>query len=405
MAGQFAIVEPNVPMDALVSATLPYGLVPAVIMEFPGITVGGGVQGGAGESSSFRWGLFHEICHEYELVLGDGTVTKASEEENHDLFHANVGSYGSMDIITSVKISLIPAKKYVRLKYIPTGNVAEAVKAIQENVKENVGFVDAIQFSKEKGVVMSGDFSDEADLPKSRFRMAWNAWFYQHAKKVVKKGQPYEELIPIQDYLFRYDRGAFWVGDYGFGILHLPNIWLFRFLLHSLFTTRTLYRFLHATNASGQYIVQDLCLPEDSIVPFAAMNDDLAKVYPLWLCPIRPDDENKLSPSYIKTKLVINVGVWGKYVVDSEKFIETNRKIEQQIKDLGGRKVLYAHAYYTEDEFWSIYDKEWYDKTRRIIHASSTFYNIYNTVVVKEKIQSSRLTGLMGLIKSPFKIQ
>lgn len=31
-----ALVEPNVPMDRLVEATLPYGLVPPVIMEFPG---------------------------------------------------------------------------------------------------------------------------------------------------------------------------------------------------------------------------------------------------------------------------------------------------------------------------------------------------------------------------------
>jgi len=46
-----ALVEPNVPMDALVQATLPHGLVPPVIMEFPGITVGGGFAGTAGESS------------------------------------------------------------------------------------------------------------------------------------------------------------------------------------------------------------------------------------------------------------------------------------------------------------------------------------------------------------------
>ncbi|OJD11741.1 hypothetical protein ACJ73_09483, partial [Blastomyces percursus] len=34
-----ALVEPNVPMDALVAATLEAGLVPPVVMEFPGITV------------------------------------------------------------------------------------------------------------------------------------------------------------------------------------------------------------------------------------------------------------------------------------------------------------------------------------------------------------------------------
>jgi len=33
------LTEPNVPMDALVAATLKHNLIPPVVMEFPGITV------------------------------------------------------------------------------------------------------------------------------------------------------------------------------------------------------------------------------------------------------------------------------------------------------------------------------------------------------------------------------
>lgn len=36
------LVEPNVPMDQLVDATLAQGLLPKVVMELPNITVGGG---------------------------------------------------------------------------------------------------------------------------------------------------------------------------------------------------------------------------------------------------------------------------------------------------------------------------------------------------------------------------
>lgn len=39
--GMTCMVEPNVPMDRLVNHLQPYGLVPPVVMEFPGITVGG----------------------------------------------------------------------------------------------------------------------------------------------------------------------------------------------------------------------------------------------------------------------------------------------------------------------------------------------------------------------------
>lgn len=50
-----ALVEPNVPMDGLVEATLQHGLLPPVVMEFCGITVGGGFSGTSGETSSFRY--------------------------------------------------------------------------------------------------------------------------------------------------------------------------------------------------------------------------------------------------------------------------------------------------------------------------------------------------------------
>jgi len=38
----YALVQPNVPMDRLIEETLKYGLIPPVVMEFPGITAGGG---------------------------------------------------------------------------------------------------------------------------------------------------------------------------------------------------------------------------------------------------------------------------------------------------------------------------------------------------------------------------
>ena len=45
-----AIVESNVPMDKLVGATLKHGLLPPIVMEFPGITVGGQYRAMAGKA-------------------------------------------------------------------------------------------------------------------------------------------------------------------------------------------------------------------------------------------------------------------------------------------------------------------------------------------------------------------
>lgn len=75
-----ALVEPNVSMAHLASLTLPYGLLPAVVPEFPAITVGGAVAGTIGESSSFKYGFVSENVDWMELVLANGQITKASAD-------------------------------------------------------------------------------------------------------------------------------------------------------------------------------------------------------------------------------------------------------------------------------------------------------------------------------------
>ena len=69
-----ALVQPNVPMDRLVEETLKYGLIPPVVMESPGITVGGGYAGTSGESSSFKHGFFNRTIKRVEVVLANGNV-------------------------------------------------------------------------------------------------------------------------------------------------------------------------------------------------------------------------------------------------------------------------------------------------------------------------------------------
>ena len=41
-----------------------------------------------------------------------------------------------------------------------------------------------------------------------------------------------------------------------------------------------------------------------------------------------------------------------------------NRVLERRVHAVGGMKWLYAHCHYSENEFWNIYDKNWYDALR-----------------------------------------
>src|SRR3989344_788018 len=328
-AGPYVLVEPNVPMDKLVEATLRYGLVPPVVPELPLITVGGSIQGGAGESSSFKFGGVHDCCLEYEIILGNGEIITASPTQNKDLFYGTACSYGSLGIITLIKLRLIPAKDFVHLKYFPIRSFDETIGLIEKNIGETADFIDAILFEKNRGTIMIGNFSDKKDLPISTFTKASDEWFYIHVNKISKKVSFYEEIIPIRDYLFRYDRGAFWLGRYAFSFFKIPFTRFTRFLLNRAFKTRVLSRVGQTTNVSQKYFVQDFCLPKENILDFLEFIDEELHIYPLWLVPLRPAGSfDKLSPNYIKTDLVINVGVWGR--VDGDYF-KVNRKLENKL--------------------------------------------------------------------------
>lgn len=78
-------------------------------------------------------------------------------------------------------------------------------------------------------------------------------------------------------------------------------------------------------------------------------------------------------------EFLLNVGVWGMGSTDRGEFISQNRLIEQKVSELSGLKCLYAHAYYTEDEFWGIYDRKAYEALREKYNAT-TLPTIYDKV-------------------------
>ncbi len=139
------LVQPNVPMDKLVEATMRHGLVPPVVPEFPGITVGGGFAGTAGESSSFKYGFFDKAVTWLEVVLADGEVVTASEKERQDLFRGMAGTFGTLGVVTLFELRLVPAKEFVELSYIRVNDIEHAQEVIRIVMKQGeVDFLDGI---------------------------------------------------------------------------------------------------------------------------------------------------------------------------------------------------------------------------------------------------------------------
>ncbi len=402
----YAVVEPNVPMDQLYKAIIPYGFVSPVVMELPGITVGGGIQGIAGENSSFKWGAFHEICLEYEVVLGNGKIITISRKKNSDLFWGIAGSYGSIALITKVTFKIIPAKPYIQLTYVKVKSFSEGIDLINKKIQEPIGFIEGYFYAKNFGTVMYGIFSDKEDLPISRFLRAQDDWFYTHAEKISKKEKIRTELIPLEDYLFRHNRGAYWMGEYFFKKLHIPFNRVSRFIFNPLLKERVVMRFLQSINVSQRHFVQDFVMPADATLQLLRYVDEKIGIYPLLICPgYFKNTKDKLSSTNIKNaNLVYDVGVYGHIGLEYEKFVKLNRDAERKTKELGGRKWLYAHQYYTKEEFWKIYDKKWYDNLRKKYFAERVFPDVYEKTHVKEKYSYSVTKGLFNVIFSPRKI-
>ncbi|EOA81326.1 uncharacterized protein SETTUDRAFT_35173 [Exserohilum turcica Et28A] len=412
-ATQTAIVEPNVPMDVLVQETIKAGLLPPVVMEFPGITVGGGFVGTAGESSSFKHGFFDRTILSAEVILADGTLVTASPTQNADLFEGLRGSFGTLGVLTLVEMQLIPLRRMVEVTYHPTFSFENATAKMKFHTTEPQNdYVDGVLFSKYTGVVVAGrlvDTDHAPDLPVRRFSRPWDEWFWIHARSVSSRGIVKKELVPVQDYLFRYDRGAFWMGMYAYKHFMVPFTWLTRFLLDYFMHTRIMYHALHASGYTDCYIIHDIAFPADNAAPFLEYADHAFGLYPIWLCPLRRDGRSSMGHAKPFRGLVggkevdgyegedISVGLWGPYPSDEAGYVRANREIEAKMQELGGLKWLYSRVFYTEEEWWQVYDQKEYDELRLKYHATS-LPSIWDKVKDRGRKEDFG-TGVKGLLK------
>lgn len=245
--------------------------------------------------------------------------------------------------------------------------------------------------------MICGKMSDSQMGRVRKFSRASDPWFYLNAENIHKRGVVATESIPLVDYLFRYNRGAFWVGRFAFELFGVKFDRLRRFILNPILNTRKLYQALQVSGASQEYIVQDLTVPAQNAVDFLRYINKKLAVYPIWICPVKPAPKSPLLCNGIESKLVINIGVWGPRIEDYSKFIAVNRDIEKKLMQYGGKKWLYAHTYYSEREFWSIYDKKSYDNLRKKYSASS-LPSIYDKVVVTKRYPVNVKRGLLETI-------
>ena len=363
---RICIAEPGVTFFGLVTATMKYSLVPIIVPELKTITIGGAVAGCSIESMSFKHSGFHDTCLEYEIITAAGDVLICTpDNENSLLFQMVHGTFGTLGIISKIKFKLIPAKPFVKVNYETYENIEDYESAIWGHYEnKDVDFMDGIIHSPTEYVLVVADFVDEAPYTHN---YDWMRIYYLSTKR--RK----EDYLKTPAYFFRYDKGVTNVH---------PKSFLGRLFFGKIVDSS---RILKLVEKFRRFIPSNIIpITVDVFIPFSKVGDFLewykkeVNHFPLWCVPYRLVREYEwVSAEYlnkIKDKLILDLAIYG-----IEKQADKNyyKIIEDELMNIGGIKTLISNNYYSESDFWKIWNKENYDKVKGKTDPNNIFRDLY----------------------------
>ncbi len=406
--------EPLVTVGEITRELVARGYMLAVTLEVEDATVGGLAMAVGMTTHSHKVGLYQETVVAYEVVCGDGRLVRATAEEHADLFGALPWSHGTLGLLVSLELRIIPVQSHVRLRYEPVRSQAEYCARLHALScgADRPDFVEATVFSKEEAVVMSGDFATPTtpdELARVNPVNRWyKPWFFEHVRSFLH-GQGGEEFVPLRDYLHRHDRAIFWTLR---DMIPFGNHPLFRYTLGWMCPPKI--QFLKLTTTPGireltftKQVFQDIVLPLDSLPRAIELSEHLFDIYPVLVYPCAIFDHGEhsgqLRPPRPSTRvpgtaipggpggsspaapkpfgMYNDLGVYGvpAAVKRGEPYNATlaMRAMEHFTREVGGYSFLYADTFMTEDELREMFDHTLYDRVRKAYGAEGAFPTLY----------------------------
>ncbi len=369
-----ATAEPGVSFGRLVDETLKHGLIPTVVPELDGITIGGAVAGCSVESMSYKYGGFHDSAIEYEIVDGTGKVRVVSAGQDPHVFDMIHGSYGTLSLLTRLTFRLVPAKPYVRVTYVtlPTAEAFHAEMLARCRAADH-DFVDGIIHGPSKFVLCLGDFVDRAPYVSD---YTWLNVFY---KSTATRNEDY---LTTRGYCFRYDAECHWMTR-----TFPPMEWKpVRFLVGKWFlgstnvlkSARRFEPIFKRTRLRPDLVV-DVFIPVRNFRPFVQWYRETFDYWPLWIVPYKvPRMYPWLSDDWqkrIEDEYAIDCAVYGKS--DNDPKVHLSEMLQHKTHELGGMKTLISRNHYTEDEFWTVYSKDRYEAAKSDLDPSGVFPHLF----------------------------
>jgi FAD/FMN-containing dehydrogenase len=369
----------------LAAATLAKGVMPAVVPQLKSITLGGATVGVGIESSSFRYGLVHRTVCAIDVLLADGSVVTCTPDNEHsDLFHGLPNSYGTLGYALKITARVIPVKPYVELTHIGHETPATYFADLQRRCRGDADFIDGTVFGANELYITSGRFVDCTPYTSD--------YTFEHIYYRSIREKP-RDYLTIADYIWRWDTDWFWCSKNLYAQNPLVRRLLGRRRLNSITYQRIMrwndrWGVVRAMGKLGkthaETVIQDIDIPLAHAAEFLDFLLREVGVLPIWICPIggrAPAHDFPLYPLHPQT-VYVNFGFWD--TVRTRESLPTgyvNRQVERATRELGGIKSLYSDSYFTEDEFWEIYNGAAYASLKQRYDPRGRFRNLYEKCV------------------------
>jgi FAD/FMN-containing dehydrogenase len=336
------------------------------------------------------------MVEEMDILCSDGTIRICRpDNENAELFHAIPNSYGSLGYILRLRVKLLPASPFVKLTHRRFFDHMQFLSAIEANCAQSPhapDFVEGVAFAPDDFVLSTARLTHEHG-PVSNYK--GQQIYYQSLQSRT------EDLLTMRDFLWRWDPDWFWCSR-SFGMQNpllrrLLGRWMLRsssyWKIKSLYQKWKVEERVHVIRKVLQLdvkrfepVIQDVEIPIEKSQEFLEFYFREIDIRPCWICPVRPLDSARNWTLYAMEPyaLYLNFGFWGSIRTSSDKAAgHFNRRIEHVVQELGGRKSLYSTSFYTENEFWRIYNGETYWKLKSKFDPQGAFRSLHQKAVLR----------------------
>ena len=409
------LIEPGVTVGEITKYLLKHNSMLECTLEMEEATLGGLAMATGMTTHSHVCGLIHDTIVAYDIVTAKGKLLHVTKSNQYkDLFDALPWSHGTLGLLVSLELRIVPSKPYVRLVYTSYHKQKDYINGYSEAVKSSSSvvvaegdetkqpfFLETIVFSKNDAVLMEGYLSDGYENTNQKKKTTRNnigsyykPWFFKHVEKICNNNdnqQQEEEIIPIYDYLMRHDRSMCMTMAY---VLPFGNHWLFRYTLGWLLPPNmSLLKGSHTEKTREQsarkQVYQDVGFPIHQLENMINKSHNMFNIYPLLCYPCkisnRPGflDINRsgISNDNDESQLFLNLGIYGvpKAILDGKEFktVLAVRELEQIIRDIGGFQHTYCDSFQTKEEFTKMFNHTLWAKCRLKYGGDKLFPTIY----------------------------